>query len=183
MKRSIRIFLAIALALALAFIWGNSLLPSELSRQESRWVQELLAPVLIFLRSGRLQAALASLSARAPQALRPAIDRLLWLLENKVLSISDYYLVRKAAHFFLFAVLGLIVGLLTRGRLWLAAPGCLGAAIIDEALQLNVDGRAAQWRDVGVDMCGAVFGMLLALVVLVIFWPKDRSVRDDGKNP
>lgn len=76
-----------------------------------------------------------------------------WLTHN---------LVRKMAHFAIFAVLG---GLLT-GTFWsidslnvIKPLGCaLVAALIDETIQLFVEGRSGQVSDIWLDFSGALFG-------------------------
>lgn len=79
------------------------------------------------------------------------------------------YLVRKAAHFSEFALLGLLMGqmaLLTRGR---TSPAILGLGLfcgcVDETIQYFVPGRASMLPDVWLDTAGFAAGLgLIALI-------------------
>jgi len=81
-------------------------------------------------------------------------------------------LVRKAAHFTEFALLGTFLTLLMFsvrricGRSYYAAVffGVLAAAVTDEFIQ-SFTGRTSMVADVLIDFCGAVFGILLTSAV------------------
>ncbi len=45
---------------------------------------------------------------------------------------------------------------------------CIAVSFIDESLQLFADGRTYQWKDIIVDNCGALCGLLLTLLLAVI---------------
>ena len=125
-----RVFWALT-ALWLLFIWGHSLMPAAVSKQESgHW--------------------LAFLQTWLP-----------WLTDH---------LVRKAAHFTEYAVLGaLLFGAAgVRHGLWF--PPCFGllAALLDETLQLFAAGRSGQISDVWLDLAGFLTGwILIALISLI----------------
>lgn len=114
----------------LVFIWGNSLLPGEVSGAFSDWVKTLLES----------------------------------LLPGGEPSPSGGGLLRKFAHFTEFAALGMCLG-------WLF--GMLGkknrypflcgaaAACIDETIQRFVPGRGPSLRDVAIDSCGVLTGLIL----------------------
>lgn len=81
------------------------------------------------------------------------------------------YLVRKAAHFSEFALLGLLMGqmaLLTKGR---TSPAILGLGLfcgcVDETIQYFVPGRASMLLDVWLDTAGFAAG--LGLITLISF--------------
>lgn len=118
-------------ALWLLFVWGHSLLPASVSREESHhW--------LVLLQTW-----------------------LPWLTDH---------LIRKAAHFTEFAVLGaLLFGAAgVRHGLWL--PPCFGllAALADETVQLFALGRAGMVEDVWLDFAGFLTGwILIALISLI----------------
>lgn len=83
------------------------------------------------------------------------------------------FLIRKAAHFTEYAVLGFCVSralCVGRGAPWLAlavAAGVLvGAPCIDEFIQTFVPGRCGQFPDVILDCCGASFGALTSYLLL-----------------
>lgn len=127
--KRLRICIALLVAI-LAFIWGNSLMPGQVSQAISNWVQKLLMDVQLD-RQGN------------PQG-------------NGIL--------RKIAHFTEFAALGMtlgwLCGMLQKKKvipfLWGAAAAC-----IDETIQAFVPGRSPGLRDVLIDSCGVLAGMLL----------------------
>lgn len=86
--------------------------------------------------------------------------------------------VRKLAHFFLFAVLGMIsVSAMVLWRhpwkkgivwdIWLALVFCFLYACTDELHQMFVPGRGAQLRDVMLDTAGAFCGILFASIIIL----------------
>lgn len=187
MKKLSRKILIFCLVLTLLFIWCNSMLPADLSSTESGWVQKLLKPALDFIYSGRIQAGLRILAEKLPERVRTAVLHMTALLDERLMSLYPSVLVRKAAHFSEYALLGFLMGLLWvrqdgRSRFLLPEGLCLAAASIDECIQLFVDGRAGQLRDVCIDLSGATMGLLIALTLLAALrpWYKDRP--ETGKN-
>ena len=94
---------------------------------------------------------------------------LLALLQS-VLPWLTQVILRKAAHFAEYAVLGaLLFGAAdTRYGLWF--PPCFGvlAALADETVQLFADGRSGQVSDVWLDLAGFLAGwILIALISLI----------------
>ena len=97
------------------------------------------------------------------------------------------HVVRKAAHFTEYAVLGVLLALMYRAyghkgkRLFLlsAGTGSLYAAT-DEFHQLFVPGRSGEVRDVMIDTAGAAAGILLALAGTAL-WRRWKNGR--GKLP
>jgi VanZ family protein len=133
--------------LVLLFIWGNSMLPADLSSVESGYFEQLLRPLLL-----SLQAALARLDI--------------------VVTLS--HLVRKLAHFTEYMVLGLVMTALFvrpdgRSRFWLAEGLCLAAALIDEGIQMFSEGRGPGLRDVAIDFSGATLGVILLTLALALY--------------
>lgn len=105
-----------------------------------------------------------SLSLSVVQAVRHALEMLgmpnAWVTN---------FLVRKAAHFTEYAVLGVLAtnafGLCRRVQPWQVLAVCLVLVLtpsIDETIQLFVSGRSGQLSDVLLDCCGGVTGALLA---------------------
>ena len=150
MKRTkIRLLISTAMIVGiLCFIWGNSLLPGEDSGELSGFVGQLL------------------------QKLLPFLD-----LESG----TGMHLLRKAAHFSEFAALGLsftwFYGMLSKKRLWsLALPLMSGAsaAAIDETIQLFSPDRGPSIKDVGIDTCGVITGIL---VLTLLHWLLKRIKR------
>lgn len=76
-----------------------------------------------------------------------------------------HLLIRKGAHFTEYAILALLVanGLQVCGKLRWYLPVAISAvyALSDEIHQSFVPGRACRLLDVGIDTCGALFGMVL----------------------
>ena len=89
--------------------------------------------------------------------------------------------IRKCAHFFLYAVLGISVLLfiecyLPRRKAWLlAAAVCLLYAAGDEFHQLFVPGRGAQVSDVMLDFCGSLAGV--GFVAAVCYLKKRFNIK------
>ena len=128
-----RMRLCVSLILCcLVFIWGNSLLPGEISGAISDFFKRILQSLFEQGESG----------------------------SSGMLG----FLVRKMAHFTEFAALGLclcwLFGMLKKGRL---APFLCGAAAacVDETIQIFVPGRGPSVRDVCIDSCGVLLGVIL----------------------
>lgn len=121
------------LVLNLCFIWGNSLLPGEISGAFSDWVKGILA---------------ALLPGGSPVT-------------------SGGGLLRKLAHFTEFAALGMCLtwffGMLQKPRYLPLLCGA-AAACVDETIQRFVPDRGPSLRDVGIDTCGVLTGMILLLI-------------------
>ncbi len=113
----------------LIFIWGNSLLPGEVSGAFSDWVKGILAKLFS---TGQ--------------------------------ETSGGGLLRKIAHFTEFASLGLLLswlfGMLQKGRGYPLLCGAM-AACIDETIQIFVPDRGPAIKDVCIDTCGVVTGMII----------------------
>ena len=119
-------------ALWLLFVWGHSLLPASVSKEESgHW--------------------LALLQTWMP-----------WLTS---------FLIRKAAHFVEYAVLGaLLFGAAgVRHGLWF--PPCSGAlaATLDETVQLSAESRSGQISDVWLDLAGFLTGWIVIGAIAYLF--------------
>ena len=114
----------------LAFIWGNSLLPAELSQAFSDWVKTFLV----------------GLATGEP-------------------SLGDGSgMLRKLAHFAEFTALGMVLswlfGMLRKKKHWPLVCG-VAAACVDETIQLFVPDRGPGLKDVLLDSCGVLTGMML----------------------
>lgn len=91
------------------------------------------------------------------------------------------FLVRKAAHFTEYAVLGALAsqagdpaGSRARNRYLAIAAALVLVPCVDESIQLLVPGRSGQVSDVLLDCCGALTGSLLRLAAVA----RARSRRD-----
>ena len=118
------------LTLNLCFIWGNSLLPGEVSGAFSDWVKSILE----------------------------------LLLPGDGVNAPGGGLLRKLAHFTEFASLGVclfwLFSMLGKHRSLALLCGTL-AACMDETIQIFVPDRGPGLRDVLIDTCGVVTGMML----------------------
>ena len=123
------------IALILCFIWGNSLLPGEISGKVSDWVKERLAALL----PGEV----------------PGVTTGGGLL-RKIAHFTEF-----AA---LGASLTWRFGMLEKRKSNALAFGAL-AACVDETIQLFVPDRGPAIRDVVIDTCGVLEGMSMLLLL------------------
>jgi VanZ family protein len=121
------------------FIWMNSLLPADVSSAQSGFIVGIVDDILSFV------------------GIHSDVNTL-------------HLIIRKFAHFFEFFVLGisLSVYMIKEEKkiyhvIWIG----LVIAIIDETIQLFVDGRTSSLVDVGIDTLGTIFG-----ICLVMFYSK-----------
>ena len=118
----------------LVFIWGNSLLPGWISGAISDFAKKILE--LLFAQG------------------EPGPE-------------NGGFLLRKLAHFTEFTALGMclcwLFGMLGKGRLLPLFCGA-AAACVDETIQIFVPGRVSSLRDVCIDSCGVLLGVILLSV-------------------
>ena len=136
-KRRLRLSVWLIAAL-LCFIWGNSLLPGEISGRISDAVKNMLA----FLLPGDV----------------PGVTTGGGLL-RKIVHFTEF-----AA---LGCCLCWRFGMLEKRKI-LALVYSFGAACLDETIQLFVPDRGPAIRDVAIDTCGAAVGIVLLLLVHTI---------------
>lgn len=90
-----------------------------------------------------------------------------------------HHLLRKCGHFSEYLVLG-VLGTLTvlqtnlRYRKITAASFCVLVALVDETIQLSVSGRSGQISDVVLDSLGAMTG--IALVIMLVLLAKKKTL-------
>lgn len=82
-----------------------------------------------------------------------------------------HFLVRKAAHFTEYFILGVLLSLTVREAKWkriLLAPWLMGTCVAccDETIQLFSDGRAGQITDVMIDSSGVFTGCVILMLLL-----------------
>lgn len=142
----------------LAFIWGHSLMPGDMSSMESEWFLALVRPVVAALR------------------------RVLLVLGR---DYDESFLVRKLAHFSEYAVLGVLMYLLFvkpdgRSRYFMPMLLCLGSAGIDEGIQIFAVDRGPALRDVIIDFTGSCVGIFaMALIIVIVYGVKNRRHYED----
>ncbi len=83
------------------------------------------------------------------------------------------FIVRKAAHFTEYAILGVLLALelayFVKGwlrRFFEPLTFALQASFIDETIQLFVEGRSGQVSDMWIDTAGAALGILITLAII-----------------
>lgn len=94
---------------------------------------------------------------------------------DEKLSLWDY-IFRKAAHFGIYAILGLLLCVLMRsgyemrGRVTVLVPFTVSVlyAFTDEFHQLFVSGRSGQLTDVAIDSAGALAGVVAAILLYLL---------------
>ena len=94
------------------------------------------------------------------------------------------FVVRKAAHFLEYAILGILLTLIVnevRGQnaiRWVVVvlPWAIGTfyALTDEFHQLFVEGRSCELRDIAIDSAGVLLGVMIVLIVRCL---KKRKIR------
>lgn len=155
MKVFIFLIKLLMVAAMLVFIWGNSLIPGDLSSMESEWFLSLVYPVI----------------ERAQQVLADF---------GHVYEMS--FLVRKLAHFSEYALLGALMYWLFvkpngRGRYVLPAVLCLAAACVDEGIQIFAIERGPALKDVILDFAGSCAGIIVMSVVISVLYALIRPFR------
>ena len=138
---------AVLVLLILCFIWGQSILPHEASDGESRgivaWLKPLLDP------------------------------------HDRIDGETFHHYLRKTAHFTEFAALGFCMSGFYWNLSWkkpalrlpVSIASCVLTACIDETIQVFNPGRGPGVKDVLLDSCGAIFGIL---VFLLLRWILER---------
>lgn len=143
----------VLLIVNLLIIWGNSLMPGDISKTISEGVKEILKALMERLFPGKI-----------------------W--ESK----DSSFLVRKLGHFLEFTALGACLAwllcMLGRRMIW-AFPLGVTVAAVDETIQLFVSGREGKVADVDIDSCGVLFGMLL----LYLGYSYCRKRKNKEKKP
>ena len=116
------------------------------------------------------------------------VDQLMWLMPDLSLDLDYFHhFIRKTAHFAVYAVLGMLTLTAVRqsrplstarplrvswppGRIELLLAWLISIvyAVTDELHQITVPGRSGEFRDVVLDSCGALSGILL--MTLLLYW-------------
>lgn len=122
------------LALNLLFIWGNSLMPGEVSQAFSDWVKDLLAKLLPGGNSSPAQGS----------GLLRKIAHFTEFMALGILLTWLFSMLQKGMH------LPFLTG---------AAAAC-----IDETIQIFTPDRAPAIKDVCIDSCGVLAGLALLLI-------------------
>lgn len=150
--------LPLALAVFTLAIWGQSLMPKEVSTAASQAVEQVLVP--------------EAENMTREDYVQPKWWTKYFTLPNHPLGPT--FFIRKAAHLAEFGVLGVLWLLCGRvhGRRFLWLWG-LPTGVIDELLQ-RLSGRGALVADVVVDVMGFMCGVALTAFAAFI-WSKKRN--------
>ncbi len=100
---------------------------------------------------------------------------------NKLKQYNKNIVVRKAAHFLMYALIGglaMIVVYLFSKQVILSASISFIYAIFDEKSQLDVIGRSGNMTDVFIDSCGALF----AIIILAILFGAGKGIKNIFKR-
>ena len=143
MKRSAIIF-GILTALVLCFIWGQSLLPHDISAGESGRLMGVLKPLLD--PRGRVD------------------EEVFHHLLRKAAHFTEY----AALGFCMCGFLKNLAWKQEKRCLPLAVALCLAAAAIDETIQIFSENRGPRMSDVLLDGCGAIFGIAVFLLIAML---------------
>lgn len=143
--------LTIAVVIAIVFIWGHSLIPGKYSKDESNFFLDIINN--FFINIG---------------------------IDFQMTS----FIIRKMAHFTEYFILGAL--LLTTLRLYvdkiadkifhILFIGLL-VPVIDEFIQLFVDGRGGEIRDVIIDFSGVMCGMILSYLIIKVTLNKRKKYK------
>ena len=126
----------------LAFIWGNSMTPGNVSGEMSGWVSQLLGKLLPFL---------------SPDATNGH-----WLV-RKIAHFSEFAILGALLRW-LFAML-----MANKALRFFLPLGCgMAAAVIDECIQLISPGRVCSFMDMCIDWSGVLTGVSLLVLACVL---------------
>lgn len=106
------------------------------------------------------------------------------IMRNEIIRDMTSFLVRKAAHMSVYAVLAILFGLTIREykkEPWLlpALAATAAYAATDEFHQLFVPGRSGQLKDVLIDTAGVALG--LVLLALILYLKRRRKMKETEK--
>ena len=130
---------AVLLILNILFIWGNSLLPGEISGAISRFVKDVLAKLLFFLPQGS-----------EPEAGHGLLRKLAHFTEFACLGVLLSWLLA-----------------MVKKPVFLAFFCGTAVAALDETIQRFVPGRGPSVWDVLIDASGVLLGVMILYIVIV----------------
>ena len=138
------------------------------TKQYLSWFAMILWMVVIFLFSAQTDRQSGNLSGGIVRWFVTLIYRGFdnFSMERQTAILESWHLlIRKGAHFSEYAVLAMLIANALRscGKLRWFLPVVISTlyAVTDEIHQYFVPGRACRLLDVGIDTCGALFGMVL----------------------
>lgn len=137
----------------------------------------LLGCTLMFIWGNSLMP--ASVSGAISAFVKDILSRIFGLMEDT----EGDGLLRKLAHGLEFAALGTELLLLGREKIWpwsqVVLSG-LAVSLLDETIQLFVEGRSGAIRDIWIDMGGFFFGILVCYMIIKgLYWKKCNRVNGE----
>ena len=143
--------LEIATIMTVFLIWGQSLIPGDLSSEESGFVMKVIMPIWEGLGA------------------------------EKVIALSDHFVRKAFGHFLEYSVLGAELGALIRLGNWNPAflLPLLGVVVacVDETIQIFTPNRGPAVGDVLLDCCGVFIGAAVSLLIRIVL----RELKARGK--
>lgn len=138
--------LSIIIIVTILLIWGHSMLPSDISSDESSWVLNLIRPFLeIFVGKGNVTV----------------------YLVRKLAHFSEYMLLGMEVSFLVFGIMK-VAAFLHAVKCFFITEGCiLLAAFIDETIQI-FSGRGPMITDVWIDIAGGAAGAVIIICIRMI---------------
>ena len=137
--------------------------------------------IAILMQAAIITAFSAQVSAASSAASLTILDKIEGLIGKIDWKFFDLHIfIRKAAHFYNFAIIGMLVFCSwyclyrSRRKLYLWALLGLFTAVFDEIHQYFVPGRSAQVGDVLIDFSGTVFGICFLYAAICILFRKKR---------
>ena len=161
--------LNILITATILFAWGHSLMPGDLSEEESSRALELLRPFLeIFFGKGNVTDHL--------------VRKLAHFSEYALLG-CEFCLRQQLLHAAAQTAPATVATPAAKAAAsipWFMRPlriliPCLAVCFIDETIQLFVPGRGGRVEDMWIDMAGALTGLLFGLLFGVIFRKRSPS--------
>lgn len=133
------------------------------------WIAAIAWAMVLFVFSGQNANESGQLSRRVTEIV-------FRIFPNIPLRFEDlHFLIRKTAHFCIFALEGFLLGgamILSFNPHWLggllAAAGCSAMAALNEYHQSFFEGRSCELRDMIIDSAGSVTGVIVITLVLWI---------------
>lgn len=146
------------------------------------WISVILWMLLIFCFSAQNAAQSSDTSGGFAEYLAKLIHDLN-IINNQsqdILIENCQFIVRKTAHFTVYATLGILTYMAVRISKFkfphLIAPViCLAYAVSDEIHQYFVPGRSCELRDVCIDFSGSVTGIIVITAIIMIIKKSKRK--------
>lgn len=140
------------------------------------WLSVILWMLLIFSFSAQTAAQSSDTSGGFSECLAKLIYRHFNFTDNQshdILIDKCQFIVRKTAHFTVYAILGILLFIAVRISNFkfpnLIAPIiCLVYAASDEIHQYFVPGRSCELRDICIDFTGSLTGIIIITVIFII---------------